>query len=295
MTAVAQVRSFNRTITRQVGALEAHFLDTPRSLAACRLLFEIGPDGQDLVHLRASLGLDSGYLSRLLRGLEKEGLVHTAGSARDSRVRRVALTRKGRRELGRLNRKSDRAAQALLRRVAPSRRDALVEAMATVERLVISAAVEIRSEPLTSPAARYCLDAYFAEIGRRFDAGFDPRRSPTDPAAFRPPRGHFLVAWLHGDPVGCAGLRFGPACGEVKRMWVSPQTRGLGIGGRLLDRIEELTRKRRLPILRLETNRALIEAQALYRKRGFRKVPPFNDEPYAHFWFEKPLTVPHAR
>src|SRR5512135_3426773 len=106
MSAIAQVRSFNRTITRQVGALEAHFLDTPRSLAACRLLFEIGPDGQDLVHLRARLGLDSGYLSRLLRGLETEGLVRTGGSPRDARVRRASLTRQGRLELARLNRKS---------------------------------------------------------------------------------------------------------------------------------------------------------------------------------------------
>src|SRR5574338_1425757 len=99
MTAIGQVRSFNRTVTRQVGALEAHFLATPRSLAACRLLFEIGTAGQEVVHLRASLGLDSGYLSRLLRGLEKEGLVQTGGSARDSRVRRVSLTRNGRLEL----------------------------------------------------------------------------------------------------------------------------------------------------------------------------------------------------
>src|SRR5512143_3506602 len=133
---ITRVRSFNRTITRQVGALEAHFLDTPRSLAACRLLFEIGLAGQDIVHLRASLGLDSGYLSRLLRGLEKEGLVHTDGAARDSRVRRASLTRKGRLELARLNRKSDAAAQALLGRLPPARQEALVEAMATVERLV---------------------------------------------------------------------------------------------------------------------------------------------------------------
>src|SRR5512140_974547 len=107
MSAIGQIRSFNRTITRQVGALEAHFLDTGRSLAACRLLFEIGPTGQDIVHLRASLGLDSGYLSRILRGLEQEGLVRTEGSARDPRVRRASLTRKGRLELARLNRKSD--------------------------------------------------------------------------------------------------------------------------------------------------------------------------------------------
>lgn len=289
MSAIGQVRSFNRTITRQVGALEAHFLDTGRSLAACRLLFEIGLEGQDIVHLRASLGLDSGYVSRLLRGLESEGLVSTDGSDRDSRVRRASLTRKGRLELGRLNRKSDAAAEALLGRLQPSQRERLVEAMATVERLVISAAVEIRIESLTSPAARYCLDSYFAEIGRRFEAGFDPGRSPTHAADFRPPRGYFLVARLHGEPVGCAGLRFGKSYAEVKRMWVAPQSRGLGIGVRLLQRLEDLARKRGCQTFRLETNKALTEAQRLYRKQGFREVPAFNDEPYAHFWFEKTL------
>lgn len=294
MSATGTIRSFNRTITRQVGALEAHFLDTPRSLAACRLLFEIGSRGQDIVHLRASLGLDSGYLSRLLRGLEKEGLVETSGSVRDSRVRRASLTGKGRLELTRLNRRSDAAAQALLHRLHPTQRDSLIEAMAMIERLIIGAAVEIRLESPTSPGAKYCLDSYFTEIGRRFEAGFDPSRSPTPVAAFRPPRGYFLVAWLYGDPVGCAGLRFGPTYAEVKRMWVAPQTRGLGIGRRLLERIEELTRRRRLPIVRLETNRALTEAQSLYRKQGFREVPAFNAEPYAHFWFEKSLRTPRS-
>lgn len=289
MSNISQVRSFNRTVTRQVGALEAHFLDTPRSLAACRLLFEIGPDGQDLVHLRARLGLDSGYLSRLLRGLEKEGLVKTRGSARDSRIRRATLTSKGRVELDRLNRKSDAAAETLLNGLRPAQRAALTEAMGTVERLIISASVEIRVEPPASPAAHYCLDSYFTEIGERFESGFDPGLSPTHAPDFQPPRGYFLIAWLYGDPVGCSGLRLGPTYGEIKRMWVAPQSRGLGIGRRLLDRLEELARQHKLSTLRLETNRVLLEAQNLYRSQGFREVPAFNDEPYAHFWFEKPL------
>lgn len=289
MSSIGQVRSFNRTITRQVGALEAHFLDAPRSLAACRLLFEIGPAGQEIVHLRASLGLDSGYVSRLLRGLEREGLAQVSGSNRDSRIRRASLTREGRRELVRLNRRSDAAAQALLVRLQPAQQETLVEAMATVERLIIAAAVEIRLESPSSPAARYCLTSYFAEIATRFETGFDPARSPTSRTDFLRPRGYFLVAWLHGDPVGCAGLRCRPTYAEVKRMWVAPQTRGLGVGRRLLRRLEELALKRRLRTLRLETNKALIEAQGLYRKEGFREVPAYNEEPYAHVWFEKSL------
>jgi DNA-binding MarR family transcriptional regulator/GNAT superfamily N-acetyltransferase len=295
MQAIGQIRSFNRTITRQVGALEAHFLDTPRSLAACRLLFEIGPAGQDIVHLRASLGLDSGYLSRLLRGLEKEGLVQTNGSPRDSRVRRASLTREGRLELARLNRRSDAAARALLRPLQPFQRDTLVQAMATVERLIISAVVEIRVESPRSAAARYCLNSYFTEIASRFATGFDPQRSSTSAADFRPPRGYFLVAWLHGDPIGCVGLRCGPRYAEVKRMWVAPQTRGLGVGRRLLQRVEGLAIQRHLHTVRLETNKALVEAQSLYRKQGYREVPAYNAEPYAHFWFEKALPESRVR
>jgi ribosomal protein S18 acetylase RimI-like enzyme len=94
---------------------------------------------------------------------------------------------------------------------------------------------------------------------------------------------------LHGDPIGCGALKCHASYGEIKRMWVAPSSRGLGIGRRVLAHLETLARKRRLPLLRLETNRALTEAQALYMSQGYREVSPFNDEPYAHHWFEKAL------
>jgi ribosomal protein S18 acetylase RimI-like enzyme len=72
-------------------------------------------------------------------------------------------------------------------------------------------------------------------------------------------------------------------------MWTAPSARGLGVGRRILAHLEELARRRSLPLLRLETNRTLSEAQALYRSSGFREVGAFNDEPYAHHWFEKSL------
>jgi GNAT superfamily N-acetyltransferase len=74
-------------------------------------------------------------------------------------------------------------------------------------------------------------------------------------------------------------------------MWVGASSRGLGIGKGILHRLEELARERRIPLLRLETNRALTEAQALYTSCGYREVSPFNDEPYAHHWFEKRLAL----
>src|SRR5256886_15853691 len=96
MDAIAQIRRFNRTVTQQIGALEERFLGRDRSLGASRLLFEIGPNGTEVRQLRARLNLDSGYTSRLLRGLEAEGLVRTARSSSAARVRCLKLTTAGR-------------------------------------------------------------------------------------------------------------------------------------------------------------------------------------------------------
>lgn len=290
MSTVAQVRSFNRTVTHRIGVLEGHFLGRARSLAASRLLFEIGPDGIEVRHLRARLDLDSGYTSRLLRGLEAEGLIRTGRSSSDARARWVTLTPAGRKELAALNRLSDKAAASLLDRLNETQRGALVAAMETVERLLLAGAVRLDVEDPRSLAARYCLGRYFEELATRFETGFDPARSISAGAReLTPPHGFFVLATLNDEPVGCGALKCHAAHGEIKRMWVAPSFRGLGIGKRILDRLEALARERRLPLLRLETNKALTEAQSLYKSCGYREVRPFNDEPYAHHWFEKAL------
>lgn len=290
MQGIAQVRSFNRTVTREIGALADHFLGRDRSLGASRLLFEIGPAGIDVRQLRARLGLDSGYTSRLLRGLEARGLIRTAESGADARVRRVTLTTAGRKELAVLNRLSDRAAGSLLARLTESQRTSLVAAMQTVEHLLRAGAVRLRVESPRSRAAQYCIGRYFEELAARFQAGFDPTRGISATAEeLTPPRGFLVLARLNGDPVGCGALKCHRAHGEIKRMWVAPSARGLGIGRRILQHLEYLARRRHLSLLRLETNKALTEAQALYRTSGYREVRAFNDEPYAHHWFEKRL------
>jgi DNA-binding MarR family transcriptional regulator/GNAT superfamily N-acetyltransferase len=290
MDEIAQVRSFNRTVTQQIGALEDHFLGRARSLAASRLLFEIGRDGIELRRLRARLDLDSGYTSRLLRELEAEGRIRTSGSPSDARVRCVTLTRAGRKELAVLNRLSDEAAASLLNRLTEAQRVALLSGMHAVERLLLSAAVRLNVENPRSRSARYCVARYFEELAARFETGFDPARGISAAAAeLTPPRGFFLLATLNGEPVGCGALKCHAAYGELKRMWVTPSCRGLGLGRRILQRLEELARQRRLRLLRLETNKVLVEAQALYRSSGYREVSRFNNEPYAHHWFEKVL------
>lgn len=154
-----------------------------------------------------------------------------------------------------------------------------------------ASAVRIAGCDPRRPDARFCLRSYFGELARRFDGGFDPARSiSADDDELTPPAGLLLVATLHGEPVGCGALKFHrDAPGEVKRMWVAPAARGLGIGGRLLSALEAHAAASGVRVLRLETNRALSEAIGMYRAAGYREVTAFSDEPYAHHWFEKAL------
>ncbi len=153
------------------------------------------------------------------------------------------------------------------------------------------ATVVIAPADARSPEVRWCFEQYFAELGKRFDAGFDPGLSISATAdELTPPSGMALVARLGEEPVGCGALKFhANAPAEIKRMWVAPQARGLGLGRRLLEELERYAREAGARVVHLETNRNLAEAIQLYRSSGYREVAAFNDEPYAHHWFEKRL------
>jgi DNA-binding MarR family transcriptional regulator/GNAT superfamily N-acetyltransferase len=286
---IEQIRSFNRTVSQRIGALDDRFLNRGRPLSEARLLYEIGRDGAEVRELRARLTLDSGYLSRLLRSLERQGLARARPATNDGRVRRATLTRKGLSELGELDRRADAFAESVLAPLSAAKRGRLVAAMAEVERLIQASAVEIRAEAPNSDDALWCLEHYFRELAARFESGFDPAISvPANPDELTPPAGAFVIARLDGRPIGCGALKVkGRKIGEIKRMWVASSARGLGLGRRLLATLEQLAWEFGLSVLRLETNRTLEEAQALYRASGYREVPPFNSEPYAHHWFEK--------
>lgn len=290
---IAQVRQFNRLVTQRVGALDDHFLGRDRALGASRLLYEIAahPGGADLRALRRRLGLDGGYLSRLVKTLIKERLIRLAPGTGDQRVRTARLTARGRREIGELNARSDHLAAGLLAAVSPRQRERLVAAMTEVHRLLRAAGVVIERVDPASPPARWCWAQYFAELDRRFPGGFDPGTSlAVDDRDLVPPRGAFLVASIDGEAVagGCVKT-IAPRVGYLKRMWVAESARGLGLGRRMLEALEAEARALGLTRVRLETNRALKEAIALYRSAGYRQVPAFNAEPYATHWFEKRL------
>ena len=289
---VQQVRRFNRLVTQRVGALEMSYLKRGRPLGEARLIFEIGADGADGADartLRRTLELDSGYLSRLLQSLKRQGLIDLKAGEGDGRLRRASLTRKGRAELAAYDRLSDTLAASMLERLDAGERERLTTAMAEVERLIRAASVEIAAVPPDSADARTCLDAYFRELEERFEHGFDAKdASRVDNMA--PPQGAFVIARLAGDPVGCGGLkRLDETTGEIKRVWIARSARRMGIARRLLRALEALAHDMGLARLRLDTNRALTEAHALYRKEGFREIGRFNDNPYADHWFEKRL------
>ena len=293
VTQIDQVRRFNRTVTERVGVLHDHYLGRDRPVGEARLLWEIGEQGQDVRRLRERLGLDSGYVSRLLRSLETDGLVRVEPQPRDRRVRTVRLTDAGRAERAALDRRSDELAGSLLEPLNTAQRARLVVAMTEVDRLLTAATVTLDAVDPDHPDARSCLRSYFTELRERFETGFDPARSLLpDAGELRPPHGLFLVARLHGEPVGCAGLKLPTgAPAEIKRMWVAPHTRSLGLGRRFLAELEARAARHGFDVLRLDTNKALSAAIGLYHSYGFQEVAAFNDEPYAHHWFEKRITT----
>jgi DNA-binding MarR family transcriptional regulator len=288
---VDQVRRFNRVVTERVGALNDDFLGRARPLGEARLLWEIGLDGCEVRLLRSRLALDSGYLSRLLRSLEAAGLVKVSAGRSDRRIRVARLTAAGRRERATLDERSEELAQSLLAPLSSKQRARLVAAMGEVERLLVAASVEIRAVDPEHPDARYCLAEYVAELNRRSPRGFDPSVGATAlPHEIRPPAGQFFVAYLHGEAIGCGAVKHHPdAPAEIKRMWIAPQARGLGLGRRLLEKLEAHALAGGARVAHIETSADLTEALALYRSAGWVEVPAFNDEPFADHWLEKSL------
>jgi DNA-binding MarR family transcriptional regulator/N-acetylglutamate synthase-like GNAT family acetyltransferase len=283
MDQIESVRDFNRYYSQRIGALDDHYLGQRRPLREARLLFEIG-DGADLRELRSRLGLDSGYLSRLLQSLQKDGLVTVGAHAGDGRLRFARLTASGVREKADLEARSRESVGVLLDALSPAERDELVAAQARVRHLLRKATVTISAIPDDSPEAVQCLRAYAAELAVRFAEGYDTAAliAPGSTASF-------LVAREAGRPVGCvAWCRF-PSFGEVRHLWVSPEARGLGLGRRLLSGVEASIAAQGLDEVRLGTHPALTEAIALYLSSGYQGIPRYGTSPYDRLAFAKKL------
>jgi DNA-binding MarR family transcriptional regulator/GNAT superfamily N-acetyltransferase len=286
---ISRVRRFNRSVTAEVGALDTSFLGRGRPLGAARVLNAIGQGQGDVAAIRDYLGLDSGLMSRLLRSLEDEGLIETVANAQDARRRIARLTEVGNSEFLAYEALSNAQAQTFLAR-HPNPEE-LLRAMDLVASALGRNHIVIEETDPRSNDARYCLGEYYAELARRFERGFDVSlsRDPDAKDMIRP-RGVFLLAMSDGLPLGCVGLKgSGGQIAEIKRLWVAPSARGLGLSRRLMSAAEEIARALSIEVLRLDTNKALPEAQKLYRNSGWTEIDRFNDDPYPDTFFEKRL------
>ncbi|RPF35741.1 helix-turn-helix domain-containing GNAT family N-acetyltransferase [Streptomyces sp. TLI_185] len=291
---VAALRRFNRYFTRRIGALDDHYLGQDRPLGEARLLFEIAgkPGGVSLREIRSHLGLDAGYLSRMARALETQGLVRLSVHPDDNRLRMVEPTPAGRVEVKEQNRRANALAAGLLDTLTPGQRMQLIEAMTTSQRLLRLAAITVELVDGAAPDARACLDAYAADIDARFPEGFD-KSDLVGPEEVSAQAGAFFVAYEEGRPVGCGALRrLEPGVGEIRHVWVHPEARRLGLARRILGALEEEAAARGCTVVRLDTHASLTEAQAMYRASGYTEIPAYVDHVYGDHWFEKRLPGP---
>jgi DNA-binding MarR family transcriptional regulator/GNAT superfamily N-acetyltransferase len=290
LDAVARLRRFNRAVTREAGALDTSFLGRGRPLGMARALQLVRPEGTDVALIRDRLGLDSGLMSRFLRGLERDGLILTETDPADRRRRIARLTEAGAAELAAYDEIGrDRAARMIAR--AGARAEEVIAAMDLIATLLNRDQLEILPADPDSPEVTACWQAYFAELVAAVPAARPDMFALPDPGAdsYRPPRGRCLVAWSDDLPVGCVALR--PLDGdtaEVKRLWVHASARGQGLARRLMTAIEDEARAMGSTMLKLDTNSALAEAITLYRRTGWADIPPYTGAP-ADTWMGKRL------
>ena len=283
---IARLRRFNRAVTSELGVLDQSFLGRGRPLGPARVIHAIGAGTCEVSSIRDLLNIDKALLSRLLKGLEAEGLLTLAPDPADGRRRIATLTEAGAAEFAAYQSLSDDHAARLLARAPDA--EALLAAMDLVANAFARDRVRIIQADPRSDDALYCLGEYYSELARRFERGFDVSLSRDPEAeAMKPPKGAFLMAMSDGLPLGCVGLKGGAEYGEVKRLWIAPAARRMGLSRAMMDAVEAEARALGLPLLRLDTNSALPEAVALYRATGWTEIPRYNDDPYPDVFFEK--------
>jgi DNA-binding MarR family transcriptional regulator/GNAT superfamily N-acetyltransferase len=282
---VERVRAFNRFYTQHLGLLTDRYLGQDRALGPARLLYEIAPRA-DLRDLRERLGLDAGYLTRLLRALRDDGLVEIRPHPSDGRARIAELTASGHRERAELDERSRGAIADSLGALTAGQQAELVRAQATVHRLLRLAATTITPVGPATAEARACLLRYAAELQEKFPEGYDigTLTAPADVT------GTMLLAREGGRAVGCGlWIRLSPATAELRHLWIAPPARGLGLGRRLLTALETDAAGSGITTMRLGTHGTLTEAIGLYRAAGYAQIAHYSDSPYNQLTFEKPL------
>lgn len=286
------VRGFNRFYTRQIGLLREGLLKTPYSLTQARVLYELGTrTGVRSADLIRDLGLDAGYLSRLLKDFEKRGLVKRTASRDDRRVSLLALTAQGSAEFGRLNARSQSEAAEMLDAMGTVERRRLVDSMTSIRQLLDAPAAVAREFTIRTHRAgdigwvvarhgilysrEYQWDCAFeglvAKIAGEFLMRFDPARERC------------WIAERGGEPIGCVFLvKHSKTVGKLRLLLVEPSARGLGAGSRLVDECIAFARACGYRKLTLWTNDILHAARRIYQRAGFRLVKEEKHHSFGH-------------
>ncbi len=301
------VRSFNRFYTKQIGVLHEGLLGSPYSLTEVRVLYELANRSQPTASaLGRDLGLDPGYLSRILRSFARRGLVTKARSATDGRQSLLSLTARGKRAFAPLDARSHDEVAAMLARLPAAEQRRLLEAMRTIQALLGG-----RAEPRVPYLLRShrpgdmgwiihrhgtlyaeehgwdeTFEALVAEIAAKFIRTFNPKRE------------HCWIAEREGEIVGSVFLvQKSSTVGQLRLMYVEPTARGLGIGSRLVEECLRFAHQVGYRTVVLWTNSVLLAARHIYEKAGFRLT---HSEPHRSFGrdlvgetWELPLQ-PHA-
>jgi DNA-binding MarR family transcriptional regulator/N-acetylglutamate synthase-like GNAT family acetyltransferase len=290
---VGAVRRFNRFYTRQIGVLREGLLGSPYSLTEVRVLYELAHrDRPTATDLGQALGLDAGYLSRILRGFQRRGLIEKARSPADGRETLLSLTKKGQRTFAPLDARSSAEIGGLLGRLSPHGQARLVEAMRTIESLLGGAEREHQTPFLIRPhqpgdmgwvvhrhgvlyAQEYGWDERFealvAEIVATFVRNFDPKRERC------------WIAERDGEIVGCVFLvKQSKTVARLRLLLVEPKTRGLGLGSRLVSECERFARQAGYRKIVLWTNSVLRAARHIYEEAGYRLVHEERHHSFGH-------------
>jgi DNA-binding MarR family transcriptional regulator/N-acetylglutamate synthase-like GNAT family acetyltransferase len=287
---VRAVRQFNRFYTRRIGVLEGGLLKSPFSLTEVRVLYELSHrDRPSAAQLARELGLDAGYLSRILRGFQRRGLVAREPSKDDGRQSLLRLTERGRKTFAPLDARAREEVSVMLRGLSEPGQDRLVGSLGTVERLLggrlgTEATICLRTHRpgdmgwvVHRHGALYAeeygwdgrFEALVAEIAAKFLRDFDPRRERC------------WIAVRDGEPAGSVLLvKKTERVGQLRLLLVEPSARGLGIGRRLVDECLRFARRVGYHRVMLWTNDVLHAARHVYQAAGFRML---REEPHQEF------------
>ncbi len=280
---VTELRRFNRFYTQRIGVLEEGLLESRFSLTEARVLYEIAThaEQQTAARLGKQLGLDRGYLSRILRGFERRGLICRTPSMTDRRLTLVGLMPQGRSAFDELNSRSQAAIAGLLSRLSEEDQGRLVAATGAIERLLgertknIAAYLLRPHRPgdigwiISRHGALYAqeygwdieFEALVAEIAAKFLRDFNPQRECC------------WIAEKDGENVGSVVLvEDDESTAKLRLLLVEPDARGCGIGARLVQESLRFARQARYKLVRLWTNSILVAARRIYENAGFRTV-----------------------